>query len=143
MKSILIIVFTFITYSSLAQNYLYTDTPLTQKTLDCVKLLFDLIKTSDFKSDLMPNSYDSVDMFIENKTDTILSFRIAQSMFNGEGWVTSTIAWFDINFITNKFLQASAEPDKPIVLNYDKSIFEKIRQQCFLQKNILAPSFTH
>jgi len=117
MKSILIIVFTFITYSSLAQNYLYTDTPLTQKTLDCVKLLFDLIKTSDFKSDLMPNSYDSVDMFIENKTDTILSFRIAQSMFNGEGWVTSTIAWFDINFITNKFLQASAEPDKPIVLN--------------------------
>jgi hypothetical protein len=131
MKLVLIIVFTFITYSSSAQNYLYTDTPLTQKTLDCVKLLFDLIKTSDFKSDLMPNSYDSVNMTIDNKTDSILSFHLSQDIFNGEGTIDAMIAAFDINFESKQLLDVTTNPDKPKLIKYNKAVFEKIKPACF------------
>lgn len=91
---------------------------------ECYKVITDIIQSSDFKSELAKK--ENIKVRIDRKDNSKLYLQL----FANEQDHESTIAWLRLDKANEKLEDITVDPDKPVLLNYDRSLVSALRQGC-------------
>lgn len=91
---------------------------------ECYKTITDIIQSSDFKSDLAEKA--NIKVRIDRQDNSKLFLQLFASEKDHE----STIAWLRLDKANEKLEDITVDPDKPVQLNYDRSLISALRQSC-------------
>jgi hypothetical protein len=91
---------------------------------ECYKTITDIIQSSDFKSDLAKK--ENIKVRIDRQDNSKLFLQLFTSAKDNE----STIAWLRLDKANEKLEDITVDPDKPVQLNYDRSLISALRQSC-------------
>jgi len=91
---------------------------------ECYKTITDIIQSSDFKSDLAKK--ENIKVRIDRQDNS----RLYLQLFASEKDHESTIAWLRLDKANEKLEDITVDPDKPVSLNYDRSLVSALRQSC-------------
>lgn len=90
----------------------------------CYKAITDIIQSSSFKSDLAKK--ENIRVRIDRQENSKLFLQL----FANEKDHEATIAWLRLDKASEKLEDITVDPDKPVSLNYDKSLINALRQSC-------------
>ncbi|MBW8687964.1 hypothetical protein [Chitinophaga rhizophila] len=91
---------------------------------ECYNTITDIIQSSDFKSELAKK--ENIKVRIDRQENTKLFLQLFASEKDHE----STIAWLRLDKANEKLEDITVDLDKPVELNYDKSLISALRQNC-------------
>lgn len=91
---------------------------------ECYKTITDIIQSSDFKSDLAKK--ENIKVRIDRQDNSKLFLQLFASEKDHE----TTIAWLRLDKANEKLEDITVDPDKPVHLNYDRSLISALRQNC-------------
>lgn len=91
---------------------------------ECYKAISDIVLSSGFKSEGTKKEDIKVRIDREEKSKLFIQ------LFASEKDHESTLGWLRLDKANEKLEDITVDPDKPIVLNYDKSLISVLRQHC-------------
>jgi len=91
---------------------------------ECYKTITDIIQSSDFKSELAKKENIKVRIDRQEKSKLFLQ------LFASEKDHEATIGWLRLDKANEKLEDITVDPDKPVMLNYDRSLISALRQSC-------------
>jgi len=93
--------------------------------LNCDELLFLLVKTSSFNPEIKKFPFK---VLIDESSEEGAILKI--TMRNTERNEDLVISWLKIEIKEKKLLDITIDPEKPVELNYDRSLFNKVVDGC-------------
>ncbi len=91
---------------------------------ECYQTITDIIQSSDFKSDLAKK--ENIKVRIDRQENSKLFLQLFTSGKDNE----STVGWLRLDKANEKLEDITVDPDKPVQLNYDRSLISALRQSC-------------
>lgn len=110
-------------------NYINKDLLQTEDSIfSCHELLLQLIKSSSFDPESKSLKFDvRIDKFIKGVAT------IELTIHNAERNEDVALSWLEIDVDKKQLRDITIDPDKPISLKYDSSLFRKLVENCKLQ----------
>jgi hypothetical protein len=91
---------------------------------ECYKTITDIVTSSSFKTDLAKK--ENIKVRIDRQDNSKLFLQL----FANENDHEATIAWLRLDKANEKLEDITVDPDKPVSLDYDKSLISALRQSC-------------
>jgi hypothetical protein len=101
------------------------DTLVNDSSVSCMGLLTKLIKTSSFNPALQKLNYN---VRVDEVTNGVISIELTTR--NTEMNQDNALSWIEMDTSRNELRDVTVDPDKPIQLKYDTSLFKKIVVHC-------------
>lgn len=97
-------------------------------TFSCQDLLLLLVKSSSFDSKMKKLKFDiRIDKFVGGVATIELTIK------NNERNEDVALSWLEMDVNKKELRDVTIDPDKPIVLKYDSSLFRKVIENCKLK----------
>jgi hypothetical protein len=93
-------------------------------TPECYKAITDIVLSSNFKAEGTKKENIKVRIDREEKSKMFIQ------LFSSENDHESTLGWLRLDKANEKLEDITVDPDKPVVLEYDKSLISQLRQHC-------------
>jgi hypothetical protein len=90
----------------------------------CYKAITDIVLSSSFKSDGIKKENIKVRIDREEKTKLFIQ------LFSSEKDHESTVGWLRLDKANEKLEDITIDPDKPVILSYNKTLISALRQHC-------------
>jgi hypothetical protein len=96
--------------------------------LGCKELLYELVKSSNFKNNIKKDTFKTY-IWIDENNDSIMRLKLYIQPTNSK---EIPVGWLVIDFIKNRLLDVTFDynSDNPIELSFDKKIFFMIKSKC-------------
>jgi len=91
---------------------------------ECYKAITDIVLSSSFKSE------GTKKQDIKVRIDRQEKSRMFIQLFANEKDHESTLGWLRLDKASEKLEDITIDPDKPVVLDYDKTLISALRQHC-------------
>ncbi|SFD14872.1 hypothetical protein SAMN05518672_101740 [Chitinophaga sp. CF118] len=91
---------------------------------ECYKAITDIVLSSSFKSD------DAKKENIKVRIDRQINSKLIIQLFASEKDHESTLGWLRLDKANEKLEDITIDPDKPVLLDYDKTLISALRQHC-------------
>lgn len=91
---------------------------------ECYKAINDIVLSSSFKSEGTKKENIKVRIDREEKSKLFIQ------LFANEKDHESTLGWLRLDKANEKLEDITIDPDKPVVLEYDKTLISALRQHC-------------